>query len=158
MKNLTIIAAIGKNHELGKNNDLIWKLPNDLEFFKEKTTGKTIVMGSKTFASLGRLLPNRRHIVLTLGNEKYPEEVIVYHSVEELLKNISDEEIFIIGGASIYKAFINIANKMYLTEINEEADADVYFPEFIKEQWNREVVGYNEDNGIKYEHVLYVKK
>ena len=128
----SIIAAIGKNNELGKNNGLIWHLPNDLKFFKEKTMNKKIIMGSTTFDSLGRLLPNREHIVLSYTTD-YPKEVEVFNNMDDLLNKYenSNEEIFVIGGASIYKQFINYSNKLYLTEIDAECkDASVYFPNF----------------------------
>lgn len=156
----SIIAAIGKNNELGKDNKLIWYLPNDLKFFKNTTMNKKIIMGSNTFKSLGRLLPNREHIVLSSKND-YPSEVKVFHNINDLLNNYKDieEEMFIIGGASIYKEFINIVNKMYLTEVDAECkDADVYFPTFNKNEWNREILSCNEDNGISYKHVLYKRK
>lgn len=95
----SIIAAIGRNNELGKNNGLIWSLPNDLKFFKEKTTGKTIIMGRKTFESLPRMLPNRKHIVLS-SSDNFPEGVESFDSLEELFqayKNLEDE-MFVIGG------------------------------------------------------------
>lgn len=157
---LVIIAAIGKNRELGIDNHLIWHLPNDLKFFKEKTTGKTIVMGRHTFESLGRLLPNRTHIVLSKSTNSFPKEVIIFKSVEEFLKNYkNDEEVFIIGGASIYNEFINYADKMFLTEVEEVSpEADVFFPKFNKEEWNKEVISENQDNGICYKHIKYERK
>lgn len=156
----SIIAAIGKNNELGKDNGLIWHLPNDLKFFKEKTMNKNIVMGSTTFESLGRLLPNRHHIVLAFTND-FPKEVEVFNSIEDLLKKYSNskEEIFIIGGASIYRQFIDLSERMYLTEINAECkDASVYFPTFNKDDWDREVLAENQDDDISYKHVLYRRK
>ncbi len=156
----SIIAAVGKNNELGKNNKLIWYLPNDLKFFKNTTMNKKIIMGSNTFKSLPKLLPNREHIVLS-SKDDYPSEVKVFHNINDLLNNYKniEEEIFIIGGASIYKEFINIVNKMYLTEVDAECkDADVYFPTFNKDEWNREILASNEDNGISYKHVLYKRK
>lgn len=158
---LSIIAAIGKNNELGKNNDLIWHLPNDLKFFREVTTGKTIIMGKNTFDSLPKMLPNRKHIVLTFTDEKYPNDVEVFKSIDEFLEKYknNDEEIFVIGGASIYKQFIELANILYLTEIEaEEKTADVYFPKFNKNDWNSEIIKENSDNDIKYRHVKYLRK
>ena len=158
--NFSIIAAIGKNNELGKDNDLIWHLPNDLKFFKETTTGKTIIMGRRTFESLPRMLPNRHHIVLSSSTD-FPDEVEVFSSLEELLKKYkeSNEEIFIIGGASIYKLFLDYSNKMYLTEIDASCeDATAFFPKFEYDEWNREILKENEDDGIKYKHVLYTRK
>ena len=156
----SIIAAIGKNRELGKDNDLIWHLPNDLKFFKEVTSNHTIIMGRKTFESLPRMLPNRKHIVLT-SRDGLPSEVEVYRELKQILERYKDskEEIFIIGGASIYTQFLEHSDKLYLTEIDaEEETASVYFPNFDTEQYQREVLKENEDNGITYKHVLYIKK
>lgn len=156
----SIIAAIGKNNELGVNNSLIWHLSGDLKFFKSVTSGKTIIMGRKTFESLPRMLPNRKHIVLSSSNE-FPEGVIVYNNLEDLLNDFKDsnEEIFIIGGASIYKLFIDKSDKLYLTKINESYDnADAYFPSFNENDFDEEILGENEDNNIQYKHVLYKRK
>lgn len=157
--NLVIIAAVGKNNELGKDNELIWHLPSDLKFFREKTIGKNIVMGRKTFESLPKMLPNRRHIVITRGNIDNPE-VEVYHSIDDFLKNYNfTEETYVIGGASIYSSLINYADLMYLTEIDGVCpSADVYFPNFDRELWHSEVIGTNIDNGISYKHVLYRRR
>ncbi len=156
----TLIAAIGKNNELGRDNELIWHLPNDLKFFKEKTTGNNILMGRKTFESLGRILPNRHHIVLSSSND-FDVQVEVFNTLDNLLNkyNKIKEEVFIIGGASMYKTFINLSNKMYLTEIDSSCeDADTFFPQFNKDEWNREELSSNSDNGINYKHVLYKRK
>lgn len=156
----SIIAAIGKNRELGKDNDLIWHLPNDLKFFRQVTSNHTIVMGRNTFESLPRMLPNRKHIVLT-SRDGLPSEVEVYREPKQILEKYKDteEEIFIIGGASIYTQFLEHSSKLYLTEIEaEEETASVYFPEFDQQQYDREVLQENEDNGISYKHVLYIKK
>ena len=156
----SIIAAIGKNRELGKDNDLIWHLPNDLKFFRQITSNHTIVMGRNTFESLPRMLPNRKHIVLT-SRDGLPSEVEVYRELKQILEKYKDteEEIFIIGGASIYTQFLEHSSKLYLTEIDaEEETASVYFPEFDQQQYDREVLQENEDNGISYKHVLYIKK
>lgn len=156
----SIIAAIGKNNELGYKGDLIWHLPNDLKFFKKTTTGKTIVMGENTFKSLGRILPNRHHIVLS-ENNNFPEEVEVFANLDDFLNKYKsiDDEIFIIGGAMVYGEFIDICDKMYLTEIDDEfKEATVYFPKFNKKNWTKEILYKNSDDGIKYKHVLYKRK
>ena len=155
----SIIAAIGRNRELGKDNDLIWNLPGDLKFFRSVTSGHTIIMGRKTFDSLPRMLPNRKHIVLT-SREDLPSEVEVYKELKSILEKYkdSDEEIFIIGGASIYSLFLEYCDKLYLTEIDSEEEASVYFPEFDKNLYNSEELGNNSDNGISYKHVLYSRK
>ena len=160
MGKITIIAAIGKNLELGYNNDLIWKIPEDLKFFRDNTMGKTIVMGLNTFNSLPKKLPNRKHIVLTRKDIYIDDSVIVMHSIEELLKYIDDnnEEIMIIGGAMIYNEMINHADKMLLTEIYMSAKADVYFPKFSLIDWDREIISNHKYEDINYSHVVYMRK
>lgn len=161
MDNLVLIAAIGKNNELGRNNKLLWKLPNDLKFFKEKTMGSPIVMGYNTFKSLPRLLPGRKHIVLTHREEEFPEGVDVFHGKEDLINSLNNYSgnVFVIGGASIYKQFIDDADQMILTEVDkEEKTADVFFPEFNKEDYIATLLNENEDNGIKYKHLEYKRK
>ena len=160
MKNISIIACVGKNLELGKNNDLIWHLPNDLKYFKKVTSGKTVVMGRRTFESLPCILPKRRNIVLQMKEESNIDGVSIFNDIPSILENIKDEEeVFIIGGASIYKQFLEYANRLYLTEVDCECpDATVYFPKFDKELYNKEVISNGEDNGIKYTFVVYTKK
>ena len=151
--NISIIAAIGKNNELGKDNNLIWRLKGDLKFFKEITTNHVIVMGRKTFESLPKMLPNRHHIVISSGNN-FDKEIEVFNSIEKFLEKYKnyEEEIFIIGGSSIYKSFLEYSNKLYLTEINkEDKNADVYFPLFDKSCWDKEYISdEKEENNIKY--------
>lgn len=162
MKNITMIAAVGKNLELGKNNDLIWHFKEDMKFFKENTIGKPIVMGMNTLNSLPKLLPGRTHIVLTTKNNiSLDEQIVVVHTIDELLNYVKKygKEVMIIGGASVYKQMLEYSDKLILTEIDaEEKDADVYFPEFNKENWNSEVVGTHEENGIKFKHLVYTRK
>lgn len=161
MKNVTIIAAIGRNRELGKNNELIWHLPEDLKFFKENTIGKPIVMGTNTLKSLPKKLKNRQYVVLTMQEIENPDYIVV-HSVEELLHFIEEEdrEVMIIGGASIYRQMLPYADRMLLTEVDaEDRNADVYFPEFYQEDWKRTVLSeYQTDDNINYKHVEYKKK
>jgi len=163
MKNVTMIAAIGKNNELGKNNDLIWKFKEDMQFFKEQTMGKPMAMGYKTFYSLrgGKPLPGRKHIVLTSRNLEENPQITVVRSLEELINYIEEykEEVMIIGGASIYKAMLEYADKLVLTEIDaEDKEADAFFPEFNKEEWNNELLSEHEENNIKYKHLIYKRK
>lgn len=155
---ISIIAAIGKNNELGLNNDLIWHLPNDLKFFKEKTLNQNIVMGYNTFVSLGRILPNRKHIVLSFEKVRLPLEVIQFNNLEDLNNYIKDKDVFIIGGASMYKQFIDKADRLYLTEIDNTHKADVYFPKFDKSLFDKKILGTNSDNGINYTFTLYERK
>lgn len=156
----SIIAAIGKNNELGKDNDLIWHLKEDMKFFKETTMGHPVVMGRKTFESLPKVLPGRTNIVLSRSNN-FPEEVLVFKNIDELndyYKN-NNEEIFIIGGASIYNKFINLSDKLYLTLIDDECkDADTYFPSFDENDYYKEVLSEVHEEDICYKHVLYKRK
>ena len=157
---ISIIAAIGKNRELGFNNNLIWHIPEDLKFFKEKTMNKIIVMGYKTYKSLPGLLPGRRHVVLTHHNINN-EKVRTFSNINTLLEYLNniDEEVFIIGGSSIYHEFIDKANYIYLTEIDASyKDADVYFPEFDKNKYKRKVLKKSSYNDIDYSFVLYDKE
>lgn len=159
--NISMIAAIGKNNELGKKNGLIWHLPNDLKFFKDTTNGKTVVMGRNTFLSLPKKLPNRKHIVVNnIKDENFGDDVIICDSIENTIEEIKNyDEVFIIGGASIYTQFLPYTNKLYLTEINaEDNSADVYFPIFDKNEWNRTVLSSNNDGDISYDHILYERK
>lgn len=160
-----MIAAIGKNRELGKNGDLIWSLPNDLKFFKEVTTGKTVIMGKNTFNSLPKLLPKRKHVILSDDNDfnKDVTDCVIFYDKDEIIsyvKKISEkEDVYIIGGASMYAMFVNICDFMYLTEIDaEDQNADVYFPEFDKVKWEKEIVGTNNDNNICYNHIKYTRR
>ena len=159
MKNISLIAAIGKNNELGKNNKLIWNLPGDMKFFRETTTNHTIIMGYNTYLSIGRALPKRRNVVLT-SKDINDENIYVYHKIDDLIKNeVKDEEVFIIGGASLYDYFYDLADKMYLTLIDDEDSmADTYFPNIDYNMWNQTLLLENEDNGIKYKHVLFERK
>lgn len=158
--NINIIAAIGKNNELGKNNDLIWKFKEDMKFFKETTMGHPVVMGRRTFESLPSILPGRENIVISTNNINN-DKIKLYKSIKEFLVSYKNHnsDVFIIGGASIYKSFIDIATTLYLTEIDDiEKDADVYFPTFNKEEFNKEIIKELEENKIKYRHVLYKRK
>ena len=163
MENITMIAAIGKNNELGKNNNLIWRFKEDMQFFKEQTMGKPMAMGYKTFYSLrnGKPLPGRKHIVLTSRDIEENEQIKIVRSIDELLNYIEEykDEVMIIGGASVYKAMLEYANKLVLTEIDaEDKEADAYFPIFNKEEWDSEVLSENEENNIKYKHLVYKRK
>ena len=159
MKNITMIAAVGKNLELGKNNDLIWHFKEDMKFFRDQTMGKPMIMGIKTLESLPKLLPGRKHIVLTSRNLELDPAILVVHSIDELLEKVSDyPEVMVIGGASIYKQMLEYSDKLILTEIDAEADADVYFPTFNKEDWNYEIVGECEEENVSYKHLVYTRK
>ena len=146
MATLTLIAAVGKNNELGKDNKLIWHIPDDMKFFKEQTINKKIILGRKTLESLPGLLPKRIHLVLTHQSLKEKENLKVYNNI-----------VMVIGGAKIYEEFLPKANKVILTEIEETSPADAYFPKLNKNNWTRKVLATKEYNGITYHHVIYEK-
>lgn len=156
---LSLIVAKAKNNVIGKDNKLIWHLPEDLKRFKKLTTGHTIIMGRKTFESLGRVLPNRHHVVLS-SNKSYSiddENVEVIHDISEIDKYVNDyNENFVIGGASIYKMLLPYCTKMYITEIDQDFDGDAYFPEIDLSEWkiiSREKE--NENENLNFEYVNY---
>lgn len=157
---ISMIAAIGRNNELGKGNDLIFHFHNDMVFFRKTTTGSTVVMGRKTFESLPKVLPNRRNIVISTNQNLEIEGAEVCSSIEEAMKLFeNDEKVFIIGGGKIYSEFLGYADEMYLTEVDAECnDADTFFPVFDKSKWNRSVLAEHNENGIDYKHILYTKK
>lgn len=158
---LSLIVAKAKNNVIGKDNQLIWHLPEDLKRFKKLTTGNTIIMGRKTFESLGRVLPNRHHIVLCNdANMKIDDEnVEILEDISLLDKYIKDEEEhFVIGGATMYRLLMPYCTKMYITEINQEFDGDVSFPEINMSEWKvteREKGLKDEKNPFDYEYVTY---
>lgn len=135
---ISIIVAINKNNGIGYKNELLYWLPNDLKRFKSLTTGHTIIMGRKTFESLPKgALPNRRNIVLSSRDVTFPGAEC-FHSLQDALDACKgEEEIFIIGGASLYKEAVAVADRLYITEIEDaEKEADAFFPEISKEQWH----------------------
>lgn len=135
---ISLIVAMDKNNVIGYKNDMPWHLPNDLKYFKKRTLGHTIIMGRKTFDSLGRVLPNRKHVVLTRGNNTFPEEVEVIHHIDEIKQYAArhvDEEVFIIGGGHIFEQALPFADRLYVTIIDETFKGDVFFPEVNMNEW-----------------------
>lgn len=134
---VSIIVAIGENHAIGKNNQLLWHMPNDLKHFKDITSGRTIIMGRKTFDSVGKPLPRRRNIVVTRQDIIIPGCEVV-RSIEDGLALCKDEdEVFIGGGAEIYKLAMHLTDRIYLTIIHKSFDADTFFPEIDKLEWKK---------------------
>lgn len=157
--NISIIAAVGKNLELGKGNDLVWHFREDMKFFKETTTGNTVIMGRKTFESLPHALPNRRNVVITTNADYVAEGAEVVTSLEAAMELTKNDNVFIIGGGTIYTAFMPYATKLYLTEIDATDDeADVFFPSFDKENYTREQLTDFTVDGINFKHILYTKR
>ncbi len=155
---IKLIAAIGKNNELGKNNSLLWSLKEDMKYFRTATAGACVIMGRLTFESIGRPLPKRRNIVITRSGDYRPEGVEIAHSLTEALE-MCGHDCFVIGGGRIYAEALPYADEILLTEINcEYPDADVYFPELDKSLYTREVIGKVNENGVEYEFVKYTKE
>lgn len=160
---LSIIVATANDNVIGKDNKLIWHLPNDLKYFKALTTGKTIIMGRKTFESLPMILPNRKHVVITRDkNYKVDDDrVEIIYSAQELekLKN-ENEEHFIIGGAEIYNLLMPMAEKLYITKINETFEGDAFFPQIDEKQWvivDKKAGIVDEKNKHPHEFIIYEK-
>ncbi|MBN1599527.1 MAG: dihydrofolate reductase [Bacteroidales bacterium] len=163
MKNISIIAAVGANYEIGKNNDLLWHIPADLKRFMQITSGHTVIMGRSTFESINkRPLKNRRNIIITSQISFNTEGIEVAHSVEEVMKMIdNNEENFILGGSLVYRQFLPFADKMYLTHVHKSFDADTYFPEFDLKNWkieSREDITNDAVAGTDYSFVNYIRK
>ena len=158
---VTIIAAVSDNYVLGKNNQLIWHLPEDLKRFKRITAGHSVIMGRKTFESLKGPLPKRRNIIVTRNKNYRIENCEVVHSLEEALKiTQEDENPFILGGAQIYEQALDFADFMDLTWVHHHFDGDAFFPKFDKSIWReieREAHKKDESNPYDYSFVRYKK-
>ncbi len=158
---LSIVVAKAKNNIIGKDNKLVWHLPADLKHFKELTTGHKIIMGRKTFESLGRVLPNRKHIIFSQNPDfkVKDENVEVVHSllqIQELIEG--EEEAFVIGGAMIYNFLMPYVKKMYVTQIDQEFEGDAFFPVISENTWkevSKEKGIKDEENNLDYEFVTY---
>lgn len=158
----SIIVAIGKNREIGKGNKLLWHIPEDLKNFKEITTGKTVIMGRKTFESIGRPLPNRKNIVLSKNGDKESFEqkgIKLYQNLENLIADYKnyEEEIFIIGGEQIYREFMQkgLVRRLYISYIEfSDSEADAYFPEINYNSWK--II--KEKNYDNWKSCMYEKK
>ncbi|PQJ79457.1 dihydrofolate reductase [Polaribacter porphyrae] len=160
---ITIIAAIAKNNALGKNNDLIWHLPADLKRFKKVTTGHHILMGRKTFESIGKPLPNRTTIIITRNKDYFKDGCLIAYSLEEALDFAKeDEKIFVIGGEQIYKYALenDLADRLEITHVHHEFEADAFFPNIDTNIWQevaREDFKADEKNKFNYSFVSYKK-
>ncbi len=152
----SLIAAIGKNRELGKGGELIFHIKEDMKFFRETTSGHKIVMGRKTWESLPGKLPNRTNIVISSRDFEGPDEII--HNLDDFIVKNKDteEEVFVIGGGKIYAEFLPVAKKLYLTEVNaENQEADTYFPEFDKNQYTKQLIKEGKDDDLAFAISLY---
>ena len=156
-KNISIIVAIAENFAIGKNNHLLFHLPNDLKRFKEITSGHSLIMGRNTLLSLPKWpLPKRRHIVITdKKDDVFPGCEVVF-SIDEAIEKVKGEkEVFIIGGGMVYRQFYPVAGKLYLTLVHKSFDADVYFPEIDYSKWKENSCEdfFDEKNGFEYSYL-----
>lgn len=150
---ISMIACIGKNRELGKNNKLLWNIPEDMQRFRDLTVGHVVIMGQSTFESIGRALPGRTNIVLTRDERFDPKGCQVCYSVDQALKEASEvekEEIFVIGGGQIYKQFAPLCENLYLTIVDRAEDADTFFPQYDEFKIYKEGEDRKSVEGIKY--------
>lgn len=154
-----MIACISKDRGIGRDNALLWQIPEDMKFFRQTTMGNMVIMGRKTFTSIGRTLPKRENVVLS----RHPQDVpsvkwcTSKSELDELLTRDATEK-FIIGGASLYNMYIDAAETLYLTEVDATKPASEFFPEFDKSKYLRQVLNTGEDNGIKYEIIKYSRR
>lgn len=154
----SIIAAIGKNRELGLNGQLIFHIKEDMKFFRETTSGHKIVMGRKTWESLPGKLPNRENIVVS-RNDVAGADLTIKDLSEFIAKNQdTSEEIFIIGGGMLYATFLPYAKNLYLTEINASAPADTFFPKFDKSKYDKTIIKKGSQDDLAYTFAKYTKK
>lgn len=160
---ISIIVAVSEDLGIGKKNDLLWHLPEDLKRFKKLTYGNTIIMGKRTWESLPRRpLPGRKNVVITdIPDETFEGAVTAYSIDDSVSKCERSEEIFIIGGGSIYRQFIDIADKLYITHVHRKSEADVYFPEINPGIWKvieKEEFKPETEDGIPYTYVIYERR
>ena len=160
---IAIIVATAENNAIGKDNQLIWHLPADLKHFKNLTSGHPILMGRKTYESIGRALPKRTNIIISRNKDLSIPNCLVFNSlekgIEEALK--INEDVFIIGGAELYKMALPLADKIYLTKVHQEFDADTFFPTIDTNEWQetaREKHEADEKNTIAYSFISLVRK
>ena len=158
--NISMIVAMSKNRVIGKDNVMPWHLSDDLKNFKKITMGKTIIMGRRTYDSIGKALPGRKNVILSRSLKD--KDILVFDNLENALVDVgNEEEIFIIGGQDIYSQTINKANKLYLTTINDEIEGDKFFPDFDNSNWDIVDTKYykkNKDSTHDFKSEILIKK
>ncbi|MFC3197025.1 dihydrofolate reductase [Parapedobacter deserti] len=159
---LSIIVAAAETGAIGKDNQLLWHLPNDLRFFKQTTTGHAVIMGRKTYESVGKPLPNRRNIVVTRQRDYAIEGAEVVNTLDEALgRSMNEEEVFVVGGAEIYKQALPLAERIYLTRVHATIEGDVYFPEPDENEWRLKAATHcnpDERHAYGYTFMVYERK
>ncbi|MFH2134641.1 MAG: dihydrofolate reductase [Pseudomonadota bacterium] len=159
---ISLIVAMARNRTIGVNNTLPWRCPEDLKHFKTLTMGHHVIMGRKTFDSIGKPLPGRTTVIVTRNTELKVEGCVVAHSLPEAIKLCAnDEEVFIVGGAEIYTQALPLADTLYITEIQQDVDGDAHFPAFDRNAWQetaREVRSQTEPQALQYHFVTYRRR
>jgi dihydrofolate reductase len=160
---ISIIVAVSEDWGIGKDNELLWNISEDMKRFKRLTSGNTILMGKRTWESLPRKpLPGRKNIVLTDNPEELVEGAVTAYSIDDAMSKCSkEEEVFIIGGGSIYRQFMPLADKLYITHVHKKTPADIYFPEIDLNTWEaveKEDYGISETNPVAYSYVIYTRR
>ena len=168
-KEINLIVAKSSNNVIGNNNELLWKIPNDLKYFKKVTTNSVVIMGRKTFESIGKILPKRLNVIISKQSGDLKEiykgckNCLFFDNFNDMFLFINDQDfyknIFVIGGGEVYKYFIenNLINKYYITEIKQEFEGDTYFPNVDLSNYKKETVDSGEYNGLNYEFNVYFK-
>ena len=159
---ISLIVAVSEDWGIGKNNELLWHISEDLKRFKKLTLGKTVLMGKKTWESLPKKpLPGRKNVVITDNPSDTFEGAVTAYSIDDALgKCDTNEEVFVIGGGSIYRQFMTIADRLYITHVHLKAPADIYFPEIDRENWivEHEEQAKDEEKGIPYTYTIYKRR
>jgi len=158
---ISAVVAIAENNAIGKNNQLLWHLPNDLKHFRQITSGHTVIMGRKTYDSVGRPLPNRRNIIITRQKIAIPGCEVVGSVNEAIALCAGEDEVFIVGGAEIYKLAMPKTDRIYLTIVHQAFEADAYFPQIDDKQWvetQREDHGTDEKHSIPYSFITLQRR
>jgi len=162
---VVLIAAIARNNAIGKNNQLLWHLPDDFKYFKTQTTGHYIIMGRKTFESFPKPLPNRMHVIITRQKEYHvPENCLVVHTVDEafqLCKEQAQRKVYVIGGAQIYEQTMKMATALEITHVDTELEGDAFFPTIDSSQWQKQMVAahpIDEKHAFAFDIIAYKKK
>lgn len=157
---ISLIWCMGSNRVIGLNNKMPWHLPAELAYFRRTTKGHTVLMGRKTFESIGKPLPYRKNVILTTNTTYHPDDTEVVHSIDQALETYGDSELFIVGGSEVYTQFLPYADKLHVTIIDHEFAGDTYFPEFDLDEWklvSREDGITDENNPYRYAFYVYEK-
>jgi len=160
MTKLSIIVAVAKNRVIGINNTLPWHLPEDLKRFRALTMGHHIIMGRKTYESLGRLLPGRTTVIVTRNQDYKVEGALIASSLESAITLCKDDdEIFLIGGAELYQDGLRLSSKLYITELDLQVDGDAHFPQYPAEEWQQVLrETHISEQGLTFSYVTYQRK